>query len=101
MAENFISCVNKFVLNKSHSFRLKELSAQRSDPSAKDIIHQIIGTLNINSVSSKFDQMFASGKVDILDLIESKLDSSFPTNQFLIEGYSKPFRFDRNRNGRG
>ena len=52
-------------------------------------------------MSSKFDQMFASGKVDILDLTESKLDSSFPTNQFLIEGYSKPFRFDRNRNGRG
>ena len=38
LAENFISCVNKFVLNKSHSFWLKELSAQRSDPSAKDII---------------------------------------------------------------
>ena len=40
-------------------------------------------------------------KFDILVLTESKLDSSFPTNQFLIEGYSKPFRFDRNRNGGG
>ena len=32
------------------------------------------------------------GKVDILVLTETKLDNSFPTNQFLIEGYSKPFR---------
>ena len=32
------------------------------------------------------------GKVDILVLTETKLDNSFPTNQFLIEGYSEPFR---------
>ena len=41
------------------------------------------------------------GKVDILVLTETKLDNSFPTNQFLIEGYSKPFRLDKNRNGEG
>ena len=41
------------------------------------------------------------GKVDILVLTETKLDKSFPTNQFLIEGFSKPFRLDRNRNGGG
>ena len=40
-------------------------------------------------------------KVDILVLTETKLDNSFPTNQFLIEGYSKPFRLDRSRNGVG
>ena len=45
--------------------------------------------------------MFALGKVDNLVLTESKLDSSFPMNQFLIQSYSKPFRFDRNRNGGG
>ena len=37
-------------------------------------------------------------EIDILVLTETKLDNSFPTNQFLIEGYSKPFRLDRNRN---
>ena len=37
------------------------------------------------------------GKVDILILTETKLDET----QFLIEGYSKPFRLDRNRNGGG
>ena len=29
----------------------------------------------------------------------SKLDDSFPDSQFLIEGFSKPIRLDRNRNG--
>ena len=32
---------------------------------------------------------------------ESKLDDSFPDSQFLIEGFGKPFRLDRNRNGGG
>ena len=52
-------------------------------------------------MSFKFDQLkfLHQGKVDILVLTESILDSSFPTNQFIIEDYSKPFRFDRNRNG--
>ena len=45
--------------------------------------------LNINSINTKFDQMefLMEGKVDILILTETKLDNSFPTNQFLIEGY--------------
>ena len=63
----------------------------------------IFGNLNINSVYPKFDQMKFSlqGKVDILILTETKLDESFPTTQFLIEGYSKPLRLDRNRNVEG
>ena len=32
---------------------------------------------------------------------ESKLDDSFPCSQFLIDGFHKPFRFDRNKNGGG
>ena len=35
-----------------------------------------------------------SGKVDVLAVAESKLDSSFPDNQFIIKGYKKPFRLD-------
>ena len=34
------------------------------------------------------------GKVDILTITGSKLNSSFRAAQFLIDGYSKPFRFD-------
>ena len=30
---------------------------------------------------------------------EAKHDSSFPSGQFLIKGYSAPLRLDRNQNG--
>ena len=40
-------------------------------------------------------------KIGILFITESKLDSSFTTIQFLIDGLLKPFRFDKNRNGVG
>ena len=33
--------------------------------------------------------------------METKLGSTLPTSQFLIEGYSEPYRFDGNRNGGG
>ena len=54
-------------------------------------------------MSSKFDQLkcLLQGKVDILVLTKRKLNSSFLANQFLIEGYSKLFRYNRNRNGGG
>ena len=32
---------------------------------------------------------------------ETKLDNSFPEGQLLIEGYSKPYRIDRNSHGGG
>ena len=60
----------------------------------------IFRNVNINSdINSRFDQMkfLLQGKVDILVLTETKLDNCFPTNQFLIKGYSKPLRLDRNR----
>ena len=37
----------------------------------------------------------------LLVIVETKLDATFPINQFLLEGFSKPFRLDRNRNGGG
>ena len=63
----------------------------------------IIGCLNINSVKSKFDQLkIVIGKnLDVLVLIETKLDSSFPTSQCEISEFSKPYRLDRKVNGGG
>ena len=50
-------------------------------------------------MANKFEQLkiIVSGNVDILVIIETKIDDTFPTSQFLIEGYSKPYRLDRNR----
>ena len=37
-------------------------------------------------------------KTDILLISETKLDSSFPVNQLLIDGFTPPYRLDRNAN---
>ena len=39
--------------------------------------------------------------LDILMLSETKLDSSFPSIQFLINGFSVPHRLDQNSKGSG
>ena len=38
-------------------------------------------------------------KIDIFLISEIKLDSSFPSGQFVIKGYSTLFRLDKNQNG--
>ena len=63
----------------------------------------IIGNLNINSLPNKFDQLreIVLKYVDVLVIMETKLDDTFLTSQFLVTGFSVPYRFDRNRNGGG
>ena len=63
----------------------------------------ILATLNVNSLRYKFDEIksLVSGKIDIFVINETKLDSSFPTEQFHIPGFSLPYRMDRDRNGGG
>ena len=67
-------------------------------------VHSIIyAHLNINSLRNKFDQLkgMIVGVIDVLVITETKLNDSFPNSQFFIEGYSKPYRFDRKENGGG
>ena len=61
-----------------------------------------LGNLNINSIRNKFESIeeIISGIFDIFLTSESKLDSSFPSNQFSIDGY-RIFRMDRNKHGGG
>ena len=61
------------------------------------------GHLTINSLMNKFDTLTQqiSGNVDILMLWETKPDRSFPEGQFLIPGYSAPYRIDRICHGGG
>ena len=39
------------------------------------------------------------GNVDILMVIETKIDESFPTSQFNIPGFTSPYLFDRTKDG--
>ena len=69
----------------------------------KNLNKIIIGHLNINSIRNKFDFLThqVKGNIDILMISETKLDESFPVGQFLMDGYSVPYRLDRDRNGGG
>ena len=37
-----------------------------------------------------------SSNVDVLVISETELDESCPTSQFQLEGFEKPFQYDRN-----
>ena len=58
----------------------------------------IMGHLNINSIRCKFELLSSliGGKIS-----ETKLDATFPANQFFIQGYSTVYRLDRNDKGGG
>ena len=93
-----------------NSRNVKDYDKNSSDPrlvlenlTLKNNHRLVIGNLSINSISTKFDnlKLIIQGKIDMLVITESKADSTFPLNQFGMQRYSKPYRFDRNRNGGG
>ena len=62
----------------------------------------IIGHLNVNSLRNEFvaiDELMKN-KINICFISETKVDESFPNQQFKINGY-KMFRKDRDRFGGG
>ena len=63
----------------------------------------IIGNININSLPAKFDQVkeVKLKNIDILVITETKLDDTFPLDQFYVERFTIPYRLDRNRNEGG
>ena len=63
----------------------------------KDRNRLIIGQLNTNSIQNKFDFLCSkiSPSLDLLLVSETKLDYPFPTAQFLMSGFCKPYRSDR------
>ena len=69
----------------------------------KNIGNIIIAHQNINSLSRRFHELvpLIDNNVDILVLSETKLDGTFPENQFSINGFKKPYRKDRNKFGGG
>ena len=62
----------------------------------------IIGHLNVNSLRNKIETLkpVIDPFFDIFLVSETKLDDSFPNNEFCIPGY-RMFRLDRNRYGGG
>ena len=106
--------MNNSLAESEHPFRPKSASLSRRSNTfltagflenlgGKNKNRPIISQLNISSLRNKFG--FLSSQItkyaDILLLSEIKLDYSFPTAQFLLNGFCKPYRLDRNSNGGG
>ena len=72
------------VTSKLKSVRLK---------SPKNVV---ISYININSVRNKLGDLASllDGLVDVLSIAETKLDVSFPSSQFLIPQFKRPYRLD-------
>ena len=95
-------CANLNLINTEkpeHEFDIIKLLQKQRLQNPKKII---IGHLNINSLRNKIDFVkdIFKNNIDILLISETKLDPSFPLNQFSINGF-KFFRKDRDRNGGG
>ena len=72
-----------------------------NDAREKNIKRPIIELLSINSITHKFYflESEATNYLDILLISETKIDESFPLVQFLLDGFSKPYRLDQCTNG--
>ena len=59
--------------------------------------------INTNSVRNKFTDFseMVGDYIDILVISETKIDSSFPTSQFVIDGFKSPYRLNVSRNSSG
>ena len=69
----------------------------------KNLNKLVVGQWNINSIRNMFDFVAHQGQgiVDILMILETKLDGSFPLGKFLLDGYSIPYLSDGIGIGRG
>ena len=70
----------------------------------KDNLSKLIfAHLNINSIRNKFDSLagISEDNINILMILETKVDDSFPDGQSFLDGFGKPLALDRNRNGGG
>ena len=63
----------------------------------------IIGHINKNSIRNTFESLvsFINNNLDILMISETNIYDTFPASQFLIEGFSVPYRLDRIAKGEG
>ena len=67
----------------------------------KNVKRIIFAHININANRNKFHLLTTeiNDKIDILMISETNLYSSFPKGDFVIPGYTEPYRFDKNRHG--
>ena len=85
------------------SYSGKDSSFLLRDISMKNMNRIKLDQLNINSIKKKFD-LFVPAVVRnlyILLVTETKINSSFPEGQFEVDGFTTPYRVDRDYDGGG
>ena len=63
--------------------------------------HLICQSKGISTSTTYQESLIIEKSIDVLILTKTKTDSSFSNSQFMMIGYSLPFRYDRNRFGIG
>ena len=63
----------------------------------------LVGQINTISMRNKFDHLMVTvaGNIDILLITETKIDPTFPINQFYLNCCHVPYRNDHNINDGG
>ena len=63
----------------------------------------VFAQININSLRNKFELLVdqVKGNIDVLMISETNIGDSFPLGNFVIAGFSKPYRLDRDSLGGG
>ena len=86
-------------LNEENAYDIREYKHLRKE----NPYRIIIGHININSIRNKFESLvkYVGNNLDTLMVSETKIDDTFPQSQFLMEGFSKPYRLDRTGKGGG
>ena len=71
--------------NENQSSNWSDLRNYKID----NVNNLVVASININSIRNKFDQLklLVNDSIDILIVEETKIDETFPTGQFTIEGY--------------
>ena len=100
--ENYIDSKEKKPVNSSNIQEETYLDSLRK-LRLRNVSKVIIGNIKINSLPAKFYQVkeVILKNVNILVITETKVDDTSPLGQFYVEGFTMPYRLDRNRNDGG
>ena len=100
MSKQFDVCYSDESLDAENATDCKRFlkSLRTSNPDKLLFVH-----LNMNSIRNKSEMLSDQfkGNTDVLLVSETKIDDSFLNGNFLIDGFSTPYRLDRNSNGGG
>ena len=95
------ACITDVNVENSNNVNCN-LSSSLKNLKIKNSNRLVFGNLNINTINNKFEQLKHIIKNSVVLVVtETKLDPSFPNGQFSIDGFARPFRRDRNKNGGG